>query len=61
MPVRPLNIFVEQSDCSRSVKKPFLSEVRVFERIELNGFSGGGGNATKISLGGEFFGSFFLH
>ncbi|MFH5831259.1 hypothetical protein ACG2F4_06195 [Halalkalibaculum sp. DA3122] len=39
----------EPSARSRSVKKPLLFEIRVFQRIEFNGFSGGGGNAKKIS------------
>ncbi|MDR8391361.1 hypothetical protein NC796_09445 [Aliifodinibius sp. S!AR15-10] len=42
------------------MKKPFVFEIRVFQRIELNGFSAGAANATKISPAGDFFGSFFV-
>jgi hypothetical protein len=55
-----LRNFCRYRDRSRSVKKPFLFEIRAFQRIELNGFSSGGGNATKISPAGDFFGSFFI-
>ncbi|WP_395261855.1 hypothetical protein, partial [Halalkalibaculum sp. DA3122] len=58
--IRPAEIFVEYSARSRSVKKPLLFEIRVSQRIEFNGFSGGGGNATKISPPAIFLVRFFI-
>ncbi|MDZ7693159.1 MAG: hypothetical protein U5K69_18905 [Balneolaceae bacterium] len=55
-----LGNFCWSRDRSRSVKKPFLFENRVSQRVELNGFSGGGENKTKNSSGDDFLIRFFI-